>query len=187
VQPFPDANILILGDPIFRSMLVLHDLEPPLYRVGLAVISDTYGIGDAPINPWGDEGEGTQFTCFTGTKGQKLTQKRLPEGEASRKRGPSEDREGGGSRSGGAGGGGSEVRSEGDVGGGGGVTKHVARRMRYPRKKTKNAPSAGVGGRNTSAAGKVLFFFVVSGGERGVWVHSVPYMQIYIIYIQTHI
>jgi hypothetical protein len=76
VQPFPDANILILGDPIFRSMLVLHDLEPPLYRVGLAAISDTYGIGDAPINPWGDEGGGTQFTCFTSTKGQKLTQKR---------------------------------------------------------------------------------------------------------------
>ena len=44
---------MILGDPIFRSMLVLHDLEPPVYRVGLAPIDPTYSIGDDPLNPWG--------------------------------------------------------------------------------------------------------------------------------------
>ena len=52
VQPFNDMNVLILGDPIFRSMLVLHDLEPPVYRVGLAPIHPDYSIGSAPINPW---------------------------------------------------------------------------------------------------------------------------------------
>lgn len=52
VQPFNDMNVLILGDPIFRSMLVLHDLEPPVYRVGLAPIHPHYSIGSAPINPW---------------------------------------------------------------------------------------------------------------------------------------
>ncbi len=52
VQPFNDMNVLILGDPVFRSMLVLHDLEPPVYRVGLAPIHPDYSIGEAPINPW---------------------------------------------------------------------------------------------------------------------------------------
>jgi hypothetical protein len=77
------------------------------------------------------------------------------------------------------------VRSAGEVGGGGGVTKHVARRMRYPRKKTKNAPSAVVGARNSSAAGKVMFFFCgirwgkgVLGAERNI------YIYIYNMYIQ---
>ena len=42
-QAFPDMNVMILGDPIFRSMLILHDLEPPVYRVGVAAVDSTYG------------------------------------------------------------------------------------------------------------------------------------------------
>ena len=42
--------------PLYRSLLVLHDLEPPVYRLGLAPIASTYDVGDAPINPWDESG-----------------------------------------------------------------------------------------------------------------------------------
>ena len=42
--------------PLCRSLLVLHDLEPPVYRLGLAPIASTYDVGDAPINPWDESG-----------------------------------------------------------------------------------------------------------------------------------
>ena len=32
--------------PSYRSLLVLHDLEPPVYRLGLAPIASTYDVGD---------------------------------------------------------------------------------------------------------------------------------------------
>jgi len=30
-KTFPDMIVMILGDPIVCSMLILHDLEPPVY------------------------------------------------------------------------------------------------------------------------------------------------------------
>eukprot|EP00286_Rhodomonas_abbreviata_P025286 CAMPEP_0181293416 /NCGR_PEP_ID=MMETSP1101-20121128/3055_1 /TAXON_ID=46948 /ORGANISM="Rhodomonas abbreviata, Strain Caron Lab Isolate" /LENGTH=368 /DNA_ID=CAMNT_0023398005 /DNA_START=180 /DNA_END=1282 /DNA_ORIENTATION=+ len=51
VQAFPDMNVIILGDPFFRSFLVLHDLEPPNYRIGIAPINPLYNMGEAPLFP----------------------------------------------------------------------------------------------------------------------------------------
>ena len=52
VEASKSASRIVFGDPIFRSLIVVFDLEGPVYKLGFAAIRHGYSIGKAPMNPW---------------------------------------------------------------------------------------------------------------------------------------